>query len=180
MEINCFPSFSYFYEREEVDPVTGVGKSTKIISDLDKFLKSEILRDAINIVKNDKIPKNSSFEQVFPPTDYPEDYVEFTLYNDIRVLFELLSGFRKPDMLTLSQFQKLSYFPGMKTEILTKPAYGIMFAQYASRGNRSLMTLDNFTVAIERLSKELSSSDDDNPHPLVKKLITHIKTKPMY
>lgn len=180
MEINCFPSLSYFYEREEIDKETGVEKTTKIVSDLDKYLKTNILRDAITIVRNDKVPKNSLFEQVFPPVDYPQDYKEFTIFNDIRVLFELLAGFRKPDMLTLSQFQKIAYFPGMKTDKLSKPEYGMMFAQYAKRGNKSLMSLDNFTVAIENLAKEFNLNDGDNPRPLVTKLINHIKTKPMY
>jgi hypothetical protein len=66
-----------------------------------------ILKDAFNIVKSNKVDEDSTFEQIFPPQEYPEDYKEFTIYNDVRVLFELLAGFRKPDMLTLSQFQKL-------------------------------------------------------------------------
>jgi hypothetical protein len=107
MEINCFPSFSFVYEREEIDPETKLEKTVKIVSDLDKYLKPTILKEAIQIVNTAKIPKDSSFEQVFPPKDFPEDYKDFTLFNDIRVLFEMLAGFRKPDLLTLSQFQKI-------------------------------------------------------------------------
>ena len=125
--------------------------SIKIVSDLDKYLKPIVVKEAISIVKDDTIPKDSVFEQVFPPVDYPQDYQDFTIFNDIRVLFEILAGFRKPDVLTLSQFQKICYFPGMKSEKLSKPEYAIIFSQFAKRGNKSLMTLDNFTSSLEHL-----------------------------
>ena len=154
--------------------------STKVVSDLDKFLKPIVVREAIQIVRNDKIPKDSVFEQVFPPVDYPEDYKDFTIYNDIRVLFEILAGFRKPDVLTLSQFQKISYFPGMKADKLSKPEYAILFGQFAKRGNKSLMTIENFTSALEYICKLLKLGKGLNPRPLVKKLLSYAQSKPYY
>lgn len=65
------------------------------------------MTQAIQITVNNKVPSDSCFEQVFPPVEFPDDYKKFTVYNDSRVLFELLAGYRKPDFLTLSQFQKL-------------------------------------------------------------------------
>lgn len=178
MEINCFPSMNFFHEQVEVDAETGESKVVKVPAELDKYLKPLLLKDTIKIVRSSKIPKNSIFEQVFPPQDFPEDYKDYTIFNDMRVLFELLAGFRKPDLLTLSQFQKICYFPDMKTEKLGKPEYATIFATYAKRGNKSLMTLDNFYPAMEHLAKELNGSPDCRP--LVKKMIAHIMSNPKY
>lgn len=131
-------------------------------------------------MRNDKIPKDSVFDQVFPPQDYPEDYADFTIYNDIRLLFEILAGFRKPDILTLSQFQKICYFPGMKSDKVGKPEYAIIFTQFAKRGNKSFMTLDNFAHALEHLSKLLKLGKGNSPRPLVSKLLKHAQSKPYY
>ncbi|CAI2362820.1 unnamed protein product [Moneuplotes crassus] len=180
MEINCFPSLSYFFDKPVIDPETETEKSIKLVSDLDKYLKPIVVKEAISIVRSDEIPKDSVFEQVFPPQEYPEDYQEFTVYNDIRVLFEILAGFRKPDILTLSQFQKICYFPGMKTDKLGKPEYAIIFAQYAKRGNRSFMTLDNFGHALEHLCSILYPEAGMNPRPLVSKLLEHTQSKAYY
>ncbi|CAI2385531.1 unnamed protein product [Moneuplotes crassus] len=177
MEINCFPSFNYFFDKTVMDSETGKSKSIKIVSDLDKYLKPIVVREAITIVRDGKIPKDSVFDQVFPPQDYPEDYRDFTIFNEIRLLFEILAGFRKPDILTLAQFQKICYFPGMKTETLGKPEYAIIFSQFAKRGNKSFMTLDNFGNALEHLSKVLKIGKDANPRPLVRKLLKYAQSK---
>jgi hypothetical protein len=66
-----------------------------------------LVREAIEIVKDNQIPDGSVYEQVFPPKEYIDDYKELTVFNDARILFELLSGYKRPDFLTLSQFQKL-------------------------------------------------------------------------
>lgn len=77
------------------------------MSELDKYLKTRLVKEAIEIVRDKEIPDDSVFEQVFPPRDYVDDYKELTVFNDSRILFELLSGYKRPDYLTLSQFQKL-------------------------------------------------------------------------
>jgi hypothetical protein len=82
----------------------------KEISALDKHLKTLILRQAISLMKPDITSDdvdNTVFEKIFPPQENPEAYKKFTVYNDARVLFELLAGYKRPDILTLSQFQKL-------------------------------------------------------------------------
>ena len=92
---------------------------------------------------------------MFPPENYIDEYKDLTIFNDARVLFELLAGYRRPDYLTHSQFQKLSHFPGMRNENITKPTYTLVFKQFARRANRSLMTIDNFNSALEYLGREL-------------------------
>lgn len=87
MEINWFPSFSIYYDKIEIDPLDGTEKETREISELDKYLKSLIMKEAISIVRSNTIPDGSKFEQVFPPKECPEDYKQFTVYNDARVRF---------------------------------------------------------------------------------------------
>jgi len=173
MEINWFPSFSFFHERDELDE-NGIEHTVRNVSELDKYLKPTILKDAITIVTTSKIPENSVFEKVFPPQQDPASYKKFTIYNDSRVLFELLAGYKRPDMLTLSQFHKLCHFPGMRSENLTKPQYAIIFTNFAKRGNKSLMTLDNFNAAMEHICKELDISKTGNYHPLIARLLDYI------
>jgi tubulin polyglutamylase TTLL11 len=155
MEINWFPSFSIFQDQIEIDPKDGFETKTKSISELDKYLKTRLVKEAIEIVKDKEIPDDSVYEKVFPPQSYVDDYKELTVFNDSRILFELLSGYKRPDYLTLAQFQKLWYFPGMQTEKLNKTIYTLIFKQFARKANRSLMTIDNFNAALEYIGLEM-------------------------
>ena len=116
----------------------------KEISKLDKYLKTMIMKQVFMLIKGERLIENNVFEQIFPPQDNEDDYKHLTIYNDARIVFELLAGYRKPDFLNLSQFQKLASFPGLTNESLSKPEYGILFKNFATRINKTLMTLDNF------------------------------------
>jgi len=155
LEINCFPSFWIFQDKFEIDPNNGSETKVKQVSEFDKYLKTMLVREAIEIVKDNQIPDGSVYEQVFPPKEYIDDYKELTVFNDARILFELLSGYKRPDFLTLSQFQKLWYFPGMQTDKLNKTTYTLIFKQFSKKANRSLMTIDNFNSALEYIGLEM-------------------------
>jgi hypothetical protein len=68
----------------------------------------------------------------------------------------------------------------MKTEKLSKPEYAIIFNQFAKKGNRTLMSLDNFTSALKHLATQLGECDEGNPHKLVTKMLKYLKSKPAY
>ena len=74
LEINWFPSFSIFQEITEIDPVDGTEHKTRRVSEFDKYLKSLILKDAIEIIKDKEIPQGNVFEQVFPPQEFENEY----------------------------------------------------------------------------------------------------------
>lgn len=156
MEINCFPSFSYFFEHTVYDD-EDIPTRTRTVSELDKYLKTLILKQAIMMMKGDVRGRReiNTFEQVFPPQENSEAYKHLTLYNDTRLVFELLAGFKKADYLTLSQFQKLWSYPGMRSTTLDKPEYGIIYQNYKKKGTKNSMTLEGFNSALEHIGKEL-------------------------
>ena len=158
LEINWFPSFSIFQETTEIDPIDKVESKVRRISEFDKYLKSLILKEAIEIVKYKELPQGSVFEQIFPPQQSAHEYADFSIFNESRIVFELLAGTKRPDYITYSQFQRLWHFPGMLTEKLTKQAYTLIFKQFSRKANKSLMTPDNFNAALEYIGKELYSS----------------------
>ncbi|CAI2361331.1 unnamed protein product [Moneuplotes crassus] len=171
MEVNAHPSMCYVHEQVFKDE-GGRPRTHKVPSDLDKYLKTLLLKEALDLVINNDVyginnfkPKFSEdepkgekssyvFEKVFPPEDV-EKYAPFTIYNDIRVLFELLAGYKKPNNLTVSQFLKLSNYPGMKTDTFTKPDYTMLYQSYRRRSCKNEMTLDGFATALEHLALKL-------------------------
>ena len=158
LEINSFPSFNYFFEKTPQEDEDDIPRKHRTISEFDKYLKTLILKHAISIVKGDSLrSKSDVFHKIFPPQEDPYKYKQLMVYNDARVVFELLTGFRKPDIINLSQFQKLCSFPGMKTESFGKPEYGILFQCLAKKSNKSLMSIESFNTSLERIGIELFS-----------------------
>ena len=155
LEINCFPSFSIFQDITESDPADGFEHKIRKVSEFDKYLKSLIIKEAIEIVKDKEIPLGSVFEQIYPPQEFLHEYKDLNIFNDARAIFELLAGFKKPDYLTISQFQRLSHFPGMTTETLTGHTYPLIFKQFARKANKTLMTTESFNVALEYIGRLL-------------------------
>ena len=120
LEINCFPSFSYFFEKVAYNPETKSRVKMKEISKLDKHLKSLLLKEAIAIVTGKPEEATGVFEKVFPPEHDIDEYFKLSIYEQIRMIFEELSSSSKPDYLWMAQFQKLWECEGLKYEALTK------------------------------------------------------------
>lgn len=113
LEINAFPAFSYFFERFVLDPVSKLKKKYKAVSELDKYMKSLILKQTIQIVKGDTDIEDPIFEKVFPPEgENALDYLKMYIYNDVRKVFEHLAGNKKPDYINSSQFLKIANATG--------------------------------------------------------------------
>lgn len=87
--------------------------------------------------------------------DRQEEYLKYRSINDCRVLFELIAGYKRPEYLNVSQFNKLAHFPDMRNEEITKPSYDIIFKKFAKKADGTLLTLDHFFNAIEYLASKL-------------------------
>jgi hypothetical protein len=89
LEINAFPSFNYFHDLVVIDPETKRRERVRRVSELDRYLKTLIMREAILIAKGDYAQCDGTFEKVYPPENESK-YVKISIYDEIRKLFENL------------------------------------------------------------------------------------------
>lgn len=167
LEINAFPSFNYFHDCIVIDPVTKLKEKVKKVSELDRYLKTLIMKEAFLIAKGDYDKCDGTFQKCYPPEDESE-FVHLSIYDEIRILFENLCKPQSPDYLNLAQFECISEHKNLRTEALTKSDYTTVFKEHAKSGNRSLMSLNGFNKAIDALSKIIYPPLDTKLERMVK------------
>lgn len=95
MEINANPSFNMFLERDLPN-----GEVEKTLSELDKYVKSKVISEALNIVTGKDHEGEALFEQILPNKDQSMD--QYYLWNQAAALFETIIGNGKSyDTITL-------------------------------------------------------------------------------
>lgn len=109
LEINCFPSFNYFFDKIVYDQNTSKKMKVKTVSEVDKYIKTLIIKEAILITKDEQDKENSVFKQVYPPEN-KKKYSKFAIYDNIRKVFENLAYPKKPDYITQSQFEEIATY----------------------------------------------------------------------
>jgi DNA repair protein RadC len=71
-------------------------------------------------------------------------------------IFHSYCGVRSKEVLTSSQFTKLSLLPGMTSEKITRNDYHLVFIKIMrSRWNQNQMNFEDFIDALEYLVKQL-------------------------
>jgi hypothetical protein len=153
LEINWFPSFNYYLDRIVIDPNTKKRVRIKQVSELDRYLKTLLLKDAFLIVKGEEEKTTGVFEKIYPVTE--KSYEKFGINDDIRKVFERLCKPQIPDYLNLSQFENMREMGSLKLEALTKNDYTQTFKEHAKSGNKSLMNLSQFNKAFDTLSRQI-------------------------
>jgi hypothetical protein len=142
MEINANPSMNMFLEKEGVN-----GDKEKILSELDKHLKTKVLQDAFHIVKSKDLDEFGCFEKILPVDD--KQFNRYYLFDTIRDIFEKLGGVKKPDFLTASQFERLGRYPKLIWAHFGKADYAILFKECVRGLDSNNMVFDDFIKAIE-------------------------------
>lgn len=109
MEVNANPSLNMFLEKD-VPPDSNI-EPEKILSELDKFVKSKVIAEAVRIVTGEGTTEfEGSYEQLLPASD-PE-FENYYIWNRALNLFELMIKTGKAsDSVTLFQFSKLARVP---------------------------------------------------------------------
>ena len=79
----------------------------------------------------------------------------FKIFDEARRVFEVMTGSRTSEYITGGQFQKLCHFPGMRTGVIMKAHYDIIFKNKARKANGTLMTIEHFFDALEELAERL-------------------------
>lgn len=153
MEINANPSMNMFLEKQGVG-----GQQEKILSELDKHLKTKILEDAFQIIKCKMNGDYGSFEQILPVQD--EKFNRFYVFERVREVFHHLGGIKKPDFLTASQFEKLGRYPKLVTPQFGKADYAIVFKEFVRGLESNNMIFEDFVKAIEVVVSKMYPEGD--------------------
>lgn len=109
MEINANPSLCMFLEK---DPVPGEPEPERALCELDKFVKTRVIGEAIKIVSgqgNDEY--DGTYEKILPVEDGSFD--GYYIWNRAAELFELMITLGKAtEAVGQFQFQRLARVPG--------------------------------------------------------------------
>lgn len=120
-EINDHPSLNINLEKE------GPKGLIKEISEIDKFIKTRILGEAISLMKKKSLVRSEietykGYIRILPDSNYDS----YDAFSKLKVIFNKLQGTSKGN-LSMNKFACLSKVPGMTTESLMKASYEIMF-----------------------------------------------------
>ena len=141
LEINWFPSFNYFIDRIMIDPKTKKRIRTKQVSELDRYLKKLLIKEAVLIIKGEGELGTGVYEKVFPPEKNEDDYQRFAVHDDIRKIFEgLCSNHEESDYqyINLDQFESLREKGGLKYQPSEKVTIILRFLIFAHNFYREL------------------------------------------
>lgn len=151
MEINANPSFNMYLERENEK-----GEFERTLSELDKYLKTLVINDALKIVRSKKpVDDLGCYEQILPSPD--EEFQRYYVWDKARSIFDRLAGVKKADYLTASQFQKLGRFPELTRPHFLKAHYDIVFKEATRKNETNYMTCDDFFCALDLIVAKMYS-----------------------
>ena len=153
MEINANPSMNMFLEKEGLD-----GEKEKVLSELDKHLKTTVLQDAFQIIKGKGSKGFGSFEQILPVED--PNINKFYIWDGVREIFDRLGGVKKPDHITASQFEKLGRCSLLTSSQFGKADYAIVFKEFIRGSESNYMAFEEFFKAIEVVTSKIYPSGD--------------------
>ena len=125
----------------------------KFPSEVDKFIKTKVVGDAIKLMckkkyKNDRsqIESHGCWHRISPSGD-EEDYQTFS---KAKFLYEKLLN-KKYTPMTLTAFSKLSKISVLKQRV-TRVSLDLMYKRITQNANTSIMDLQTFFDAMEDLS----------------------------
>jgi hypothetical protein len=118
-EINDHPSLNIILEKE------GDKGLIKEVSEIDKFIKTKILGEAIKLMKNRSLNRAETDQYKGYIRILPGEY-EYSAFYKAKQIFNKLN-FKKGSTMSMNNFAKLSKVPGMTTEKLQKPNYEIIY-----------------------------------------------------
>ena len=153
MEINANPSLCMFIEK---DPVPGEPEPEKVLSELDKFVKTKIIGEAFKIVSGvGNVEYDGTYEKILPVEDSTFD--DYYIWNRATELFELMTNQGKQtDTIGQFQFQRLSRVPGFaKANQFFKADLDICFKNQQRKYDAQSLDLYAFFDAIESLCMKI-------------------------
>ena len=174
LEINANPSLSIDFEQDLPD-----GSFTSQPSEVDYYVKSKVVEDAILLVRKSASKQSSltqfrSYKQVYNSEN--SEYNGMSLMQDLLEIFQKLSGCRYKLSLTSSKFAKFGSFVGLTNEKLVRTDYDVIFSKLIKQSDSRQMDFQTFIRAIEIMSSKLYSDyDPKNKLPSINRLIDTIR-----
>ena len=157
MEVNANPSLNMYLEKDL--PPGSTEEPEKVLSELDKFVKTKVVAEAIRIVTGEGSGEyEGTFEQILPHEDATEDYDEYYIWNRALELFELIvaTGKKGDENITLFQFSRLARVPEfLKINQFLKADLDICFKNMQRKYDSQTLDIHAFFDAIEILSKKI-------------------------
>ena len=109
MEVNANPSLCMFLEK---DIVPGEPEPERILSEIDKYIKTMVIGEAVKIVSgqgNDEY--DGTYKKLLPLED--DSYDDYYVWNRVLELFELMVAQGKTiEFVSQFQFSRLARVPG--------------------------------------------------------------------
>ena len=160
MEVNANPSLNMFLEKDM--PENSLIEPEKILSELDKFVKTKVAADAIRIVTGHGTEEfEGTYQQVLPEEDGSLD--NYYIWNRALSLFEMMvSQGKQSEAVSNFQFSRLSRVPDFaKVNQFFKADLDICFKNMARKHDTQALDLHAFFDAIEQLSQKIYKDEED-------------------
>ena len=160
MEVNANPSLNMFLEKDV--PLDCNIEPEKILSELDKFVKTKVVADAIRIVTGQGTTEfEGTYEQLLPSED--DEFESYYIWNRALTLFELMIKTGKAsEAVTLFQFSKLARVPEFaRVNQFFKADLDICFKNMQRKHDCVALDLHAFFDAIEYLSKKIYKDEEE-------------------
>lgn len=171
--MNANPSLNVYSDKELPN-----GDIEQTLSELDKFVKTNLCSDVLKIVTHPQEQKSPDevgcMKKILPLPNKQLD--ELYLYSYAERMFEILAGQKSYDFITSSQFQKLSKYPGLTNSHILKAHYDIIYKNVVRRSDNNQMDLNCFFEALEDLANRLFNNQDpyDNLQEVIEIIKRHV------
>lgn len=156
VELNANPSLNVY-----TDTTLPNGDIEQNLSELDKYIKTNLLSDCLKIItlslEQEKEPQEmGSLSKILPSEE--DELEDLYIYCYLESLFEFLSGSKHYDFLTITQFQRIQKIPGFEFSKLVKGEYELVYQNVVMRSENNQMDLNCFFEGIEELANRMFGS----------------------
>jgi len=169
-EINDHPSLNILLEKE------GPKGLIKFPSEIDKYIKVKVVGEAIKLMKNRKIDRNTveaykGWHRILPSPDFQE----YDVFYKAKQIFDRLVE-RKGASMSNAKFAKLGKLKGMTNgTTLTPVHYDLLFKSVLSKRGVAKMTLEVFFDALEEIGALLFPLELDQVEAVISRISEELK-----
>lgn len=151
LEVNDHPSLNILLTKE------GPNGLLKFPSEVDKFIKTKVVGDAISLMRQSKhksdrgqVQQHGCWQRILPSVD-DEEYLTFS---KAKFIYEMLQGRKGTSTMSQTGFNKLAKIGPLKSKI-QRVQLDLLYRRVLVTNNSQLMDLNTFFDAMEELATTL-------------------------